>query len=76
MFLSQFTLTFQETHNGMFNCIAYDYSCADWDGFRNHLSDASWEDAFELNASGAAGGFFDWVQVGIDVDIPHPKYQV
>ena len=24
-----------------FHCIAYDYSCADWDGLRDHLKDVS-----------------------------------
>ena len=60
----------------LFNCIAYDYSCADWDGLRDHLSDASSEDVFELSASGAASEFSEWVQVEIDVDNPHRKYQV
>ena len=27
-----------------FHCIAYDYSCVDWDGLRYHLRDAPWED--------------------------------
>ena len=43
----------------LFNCIAYDYSCADWDGLRDHLSDALSEDVFELSASGAASEFFE-----------------
>ena len=42
-----------------FHCIAYDYSCADWDGLRDHLSDALSEDVFELSASGAASEFFE-----------------
>ena len=28
------------------------------------------------SASGAAGEFCEWVQVGIDIYIPHPKYQI
>ena len=59
-----------------FHCIAYDYSCADWDGLCDHLRDAPWEDIFKLGASAAASEFCGWVQVGIDVYIPHRKYQV
>ena len=59
-----------------FHCIAYDYSCADWDGLCDHLRDVPWEDIFKLGASAAASEFCEWVQVGIDVYIPHRKYQV
>ena len=31
---------------------------------------------FKLSASAAASEFCEWVQVGIDVYIPHHKYQV
>ena len=58
-----------------FRCIAYDYSRADWDGLRDHLRDVSWEDIFKLSTS-AASQFCEWVQVGIDVYIPHRTYQV
>ena len=60
----------------MFQCIAYDYSRADWDGLCDHLRDVPWEDIFKLSASTAASEFCEWVQVGIDVYIPHRKYQV
>ena len=59
-----------------FHRIAYDYSRADWDGLRDHLRDVPWEDIFKLSASAAASEFCEWVQVGIDVYIPHQKYQV
>ena len=59
-----------------FHCIAYDYSRADWDGLHDHLRDVLWEDIFKLSASAAASEFYEWVQVGIDVYIPHRKYQV
>ena len=59
-----------------FHRMAYDYSCADWDGLRDHLRDVPWEDIFRLGASTAASEFCEWVQVGIDVYIPHRKYQV
>ena len=59
-----------------FHGIAYDYSRADWDGLRDHLRDVPWEDIFKLSASPAASEFCEWIQVEIDVYIPHRKYQV
>ena len=59
-----------------FHHIAYDYSCADWDGLRDHLRDVPWEDMFKLGASAAASEFCEWVRVGLDVYIPYRKYQV
>ena len=56
--------------------MACDYSRADWDGLRDHLRDVPWEDIFKLSASAAASEFCEWVQFGIDVYIPHRKYQV
>ena len=44
-----------------FHCIAYDYSCADWDSLRDHLRDVPWEDIFKLSASAAASEFCGWV---------------
>ena len=34
-----------------------------------------WEDIFKLGASAAAGEFCELVQVGLEVYIPHCKYQ-
>ena len=60
-----------------FHRMAYDCSRADWDGLCDHLRDVPWEDIFKLSASAAATSeFCEWVQVGIDVYIPHCKYQV
>ena len=59
-----------------FNCMPYDYSRADWDDLHDHLRYVPWEDIFKLGASAAASEFCEWVQVGIDVYIPHKKYQV
>ena len=63
-----------------FHRIAYDYSRGDWDHLHDHLRDVPWEDIFEdifkLRTSAAASEFCEWVQVGIDVYIPHHKYQV
>ena len=40
------------------------------------MRDVPWEDIFKFSASVAATEFYEWVQVGIDVYIPHCKYQV
>ena len=63
-------------HDAPFHCISYDYSRADWDGLHDHLRDVPWEDIFKLGASAAASEFCEWVQVGIDVYIPHGKYHL
>ena len=54
-----------------FHRVAYDYSRADWDGLRDHLGDVPWKDICKLNTSAAASEFFEWIQAGIDVYIPH-----
>ena len=59
-----------------FHHVAQDYSRADWNGLRDHLRDAPWEDILKLSGFAAASDFCEWVQVGIDVYIPHCKYQV
>ena len=59
-----------------FHRMAYDYSRDDWDGLRDHLRDVPWEDIFKFSASAAASEFCEWVQIGIDVYIPHRKYKV
>ena len=59
-----------------FDRISYNHYCADWGGLCDHLRDFPW-DVFQLGASAAAASeFSEWVQVGIDVYIPHRKYQV
>ena len=60
----------------LFHHILYDYSCANWDGLCDHLTDNPWEDIFKLSASAAASEFCEWVQVGIDVYIPLQNCQV
>ena len=40
------------------------------------MTDVPWEDIFKLGASAAAREISEWVQAGIDVYIPHRKYQV
>ena len=59
-----------------FHRIAYDYSRAEWDDLCDHFRDVPWKDIFKLGASAAASELCEWVQVGIDVYIPHRKYQV
>ena len=59
-----------------FHRIAYNYSWADWCSLRDHLRDVPWEDIFNLSASADASEFIEWVQVGINVLIPHRNYHV
>ena len=56
--------------------VAYSYSLADWDSLCDHFGDVPSEDIFKLSGSGASSEFCEWVQIGIDVYIPHRKYQV
>ena len=56
--------------DALFHCMAYDYSCADWDGLCDHVRDVPWEDMFKLVASAAASEFCEWVWLGTDVYIP------
>ena len=62
--------------NAPFDRVTYNYYHADWDGLRDHLRDVPLEDVFKLSASTAARKFCEWFQVGIDVCIPHSKYQI
>ena len=50
-----------------FHCIAYDYSCADWDTLCDHLRHVPWEDILKHSASAAATKCVEWVQVAIEV---------
>ena len=59
-----------------FHHVTYDYSRADWDSLHDHLRDIPWEDIFKLGASAVASEFCEGIQVGIDVHIPHHKYQL
>ena len=67
---------YNSQQDATFHRIAYDYSRADWNGLHDHLRDVAWKDIFKFGASAAASEFCEWVQVGIDVYIPHRKYQV
>ena len=72
------TITFPSylQQDASFHRIAYDYSCADWDGLHDHLRDVPWEDISQLSASAAASEFCEWFKVGVDVYIPCQKYRV
>ena len=47
--------------DALFHCIAYDYSCTDWNGFRDHLRGVPREDMFKHSASVATSEFWEWV---------------
>ena len=47
----------------LFHCIAYAYSCADWDCLLDYLRDVPWDDIFKVGASASASEFCEWVQV-------------
>ena len=49
--------------DALFHRIAYDYSCADWDGLCDHLRDIPWDDIFKLSASAAASEFYEWAKL-------------
>ena len=74
--LSFYWLSVKLKRDGPFYCIGYDYSCADWDGLRDHFRDVTWDDSFQLSASTAASEFWEWIQFGIDVYISHCKFQI
>ena len=62
--------------DSLFHRIDHDNSSTDWGGRCDHLRDVPWEVIFQIRASAAAREFCEWVQVQIDVYIPHRKYQV
>ena len=62
--------------DALFHRTSHDNYSIEWDGRCDHLRDVPWEVIFQIHASVAAREFCEWVQVGIDVCIPHRKYQV
>ena len=62
--------------DALFHRIAYEYSRADWDSHRDHSRDVLWVGIFKFSAFAATSEFCESIQVGTDVYIPHPKYQV
>ena len=59
--------------DALFYCKAYDYSFADWDSLCNLLGDILWSEIVKLSATAGGGEFWEWFQIGIDLDIPHCK---
>ena len=59
-----------------FHPTAYDYPCANWYSLHDHLRDVPWDDIIKFSTSAAGCEFSEWGQVGIDVYVPHRKYQV
>ena len=43
--------------DALLHCIAHGYSCADWEGLRDHLMNGTWNDIFKLSAPNAARKF-------------------
>ena len=79
MLLSQFPIN--SNQDTSIHSVPYYYSPADWDGLHDHLRDVPWEDIFKPSASAAASAaafseFCEWVQIGVDVYIPHHKHQI
>ena len=54
-----------------FHLTASHYSRTDWDGLRDLLWDAPWEDIFKLGFSAVDSKFLEQVQFGTDFYIPH-----
>ena len=75
MLLSRFPLTFQLTQNRIPPFIVRLMTILLLIGMVFMII-FSREDSFKLSASATASEFCEWVQVGIDVYIPHRKYQV
>ena len=62
--------------NSQLDAPFYRKAQADWGGLHDHLRDVPWEGIFKLVPSAAAREFCECFQVGIDVYIPHRKYQL
>ena len=56
-FSIDFLSNLKGTKDALFHGIVYGYSCADWDGFCDHLRDVPWEDIFKLGTSVATSKF-------------------
>ena len=75
MLCSQFPLTFHHIHNGIPCFMALLMTILVLIGM-DYLRDVPWEDIFKLSVSAAGIEFCEGVRVGIDLYIPHGKYQV
>ena len=54
----------------------YDNSCVDRDDHCDYFQDFPWDNIFKLGAFAATAEFCECFQFGIEVYIPHHKYQV
>ena len=59
--------------DALFHCIAYDYSCADWDSLHDYLRGIPWEYFFNSVLLLLLMNFVSGFRL---VYIPHHKYQV
>ena len=76
MLLYQFPFTYHQSQNGMPCFIVWLMTILVLIGMFFVIIWEMLEHIFKLCASAAAHEFCEWVQVGIDVYIPHCKYQV
>ena len=51
----------------LFYHIAYDYSCAAWDGLHDHLRDVPWEDIFKLGAPAATKERYRYIFIFVNI---------
>jgi len=58
-----------------FHRTVYNYSKADWCGFRTFLSQVPWRSALKGNVNTAAQEVTEWIQIGMEVYIPSRRYQ-
>ena len=58
-----------------FHRTVYRYSQADWDNFRSYIADAPVKHFYKFRASKLASLISDWIRNGIDIFIPHKKFQ-
>ena len=58
-----------------FHRTVYNYSKADWCGFRIFLSLVPWSSALKGNVNTAAQEVTEWIQLGMEVYIPSRRYQ-
>ena len=68
------SINFPSKWGALFHHVAQNYSYGDWGSLCDPLRDVPCEHIFKLTASASASEFYNRVQVGINVCIPHCKY--
>ena len=58
-----------------FHCTAYRYLQADWNNFRSYLADSPIQNFFKFQLNKLVNLLSDWIRNGIDIFIPHRKFQ-